>query len=205
MIKTITKSLVLTAAIAALGAIAIPSMATAANWSPLNTVHTLTSPSNITFTITGSVSTLTISCSSGPTFTSQVRTTASPLMDLTTTTNLSCTASGGQFGQYNGCNANLAMIGLPLWNVDGTSGTSNVKINSVNIQGTLAGATCAPAGSTFTITGTLTGGVWSNLTRSLAFNNDTGLTWTSSGGPYPVTVTASEFIKDTTSPFVSLM
>jgi len=204
MIKTITKSLALTAAITALGAIAIPSMATAANWSPLNTVHTLTSPSSFTFTSQGPGNSA-FSCSSGPTFTGQVRTTASPLMDLTsTTTNIPCTGTAGQFV---GCNITLAMIGLPLWNVDGTSGINNVKINSVNIEGKFAttGPGSCPNGVTFTLTGTLAGGVWSNLTRSLAFANDTGLTWTIAGNSWPVTVTASEFIKDTTSPFVSLM
>jgi hypothetical protein len=194
MIKTMKKSLVLAAAVAALTAIAVPSMASAANWGPVNTIHTLTSPSNITFNVTSAGGA--ISCSSGPRFTAQVRTPASPLMDMTSTTsNIPCTGTGTMAG----CNFVLALNGLPLWNADATSGTSNVKINSVNIEGTICG------GGTFTITGNLAGGVWSNLTRALAFTNGTGLTYTVTGGASsPVTVTASEFIKDTTSPFVSL-
>jgi hypothetical protein len=192
--NTMKKSLVLAAAIAALSAIAIPSMATAANWGPLNTIHTLTSPSSITFNIPGLAPSYAITCSSGPTFTSQVRTPASPLMDLTSTTSLPCIVG------TNGNTVTLDMVGLPLWNADGTSGTNNVKINSVNIQGKYTG------GINFTISGTLAGGVWNSLTRSLAFTNGTGLTYTPPGGQnFPVTVTASEFIKDTTSPFVSLM
>jgi len=204
MINTMKKSLVLAAAIAALSAIAVPSMASAANWGPVNTVHTLSSPSSITFDIQGLGTPVGFSCSSGPRFSAQVRTPASALMDLTSTSTLSCTGTGGVVG-WGGCNVALALNGLPLWNVDGTSGTNNVKINSVNIEGQFSGGSCAAGTTSFTVTGTLTGGVWSNLTRSLAFASDTGLTMTWSGGSTsPATVTASEFIKDTTSPFVSL-
>jgi hypothetical protein len=117
-------------------------------------------------------------------------------MDLTsTTTNVPCTGTGG----LAPCGSvSLDMIGLPLWNVDGTS-TTNVKINSVNIKGTPSGG-CGY----FTLTGQLAGGVWSNLNRSLAFTNGTGLNFTTGAGSWAVTVTASEFIKDTTSPFLSL-
>jgi hypothetical protein len=200
MIKTMKRSLVLAAAIGAMSAIAVPSMASAANWGPVNTFHTLNSPSSITFVVQ-SPSTPGFSCSSGPRFSAQVRTPASPLMDLTSTSTLSCTGTG----TFAGSNATLALNGLPLWNVDGTSGTSNVKINSVNIEGTFTGG--AFGGMTFTMSGQLAGGVWSNLTRTLAFTNGTGLTFgfTSGGTTYPATVTASEFIKDTTSPFVSLL
>jgi len=199
MIKTMKRSLVLAAAIAALTAIAVPSMASAANWGPVNTIHTLTSPSSITFNIQGVTPATAFSCSSGPRFSAQVRTPASSLMDLTSTSTLSCTGTG----QFAGCNMAVALNGLPLWNADGTSGTSNVKINSVNIEVTLS--SCAASPGPYTISGTLAGGVWSNLNRSLAFTNGTGLTITGSGIPgYAVTVTASEFIKDTTSPFLSL-
>jgi hypothetical protein len=202
MIKTMKKSLVLAAAIAALSAIAIPSMASANNWGSVG-IHTLTSPSSITFNVPSGPggTSFGISCSSGPRFTAQVRTPASPLMDLTSTSTLSCTGTGA----WTGCNVALALNGLPLWNADGTSGASNVTINSVSIEGTATGGSCASNGVAFTVSGALTGGVWSNLNRSLAFSNDTGLTFNVSGfPPYAVTVTASEFIKDTTSPFVSL-
>jgi hypothetical protein len=203
MIKTMKKSLVLAAAIAAMSAIAVPSMASAANWGPVGTYHTLTSPSSITFNIPSGPggATYGFSCASGPRFSAQVRTPASPLMDLTSTTTLSCTGTATMAG----CNVALALNGLPLWNADATSGASNVKINSVNIEGSLSGS-CGGGGSTFTVSGQLAGGVWSNLNRSLAFTNGTGLnlTFTGSPTPYPVTVTASEFIKDTTSPFVGL-
>jgi hypothetical protein len=174
-------------------------MASAANWSPLNTIHTLTSPSSITFNIATGGPAAGFSCSSGPRFSAQVRTPASSLMDLTSTSSLSCTGTGAMAG----CSVALALNGLPMWSVDGTS-TTNVKINSVNIEGTIGGACSA---STFTVTGQLAGGTWTNLTRILAFTSGTGLTytWTSVGaGSYPVTVTASEFLKDTTSPFVQL-
>jgi hypothetical protein len=204
MIKTMTKSLALATAIAALTAIAIPSMASAAAWSPLNTYHNLSSPSNITFNVNlgGGSPPTAISCSSGPTFGALVRTTASPIMDLTSTTaNLPCTGTG----LFAGCNFALGMIGLPVWNVDGTS-TTNVKVNSVNIEGKVIGTPCSGSVPPFTLSGTLAGGVWSNLNRSLAFTNGTGLTWRPGGGStYPVTVTANEFIKDTTSPFLSLL
>jgi hypothetical protein len=195
MIKTMKKSLVLAAAVTALTAIAAPSMASAAPWSPLNTYHNLSSPSSITFTIATGGAAAGVTCATGPTFASLVRTPASALMDLTSTTaNLPCIATG----YFGGCSAPATMIGLPLWNVDGTSGASNVKINSVNIQ--LGGCLAST-----TISGQLTGGVWSNLNRSLAFSNDAGLTWSMGGSTtYPVTVTANEFIKDTTSPFLSL-
>jgi hypothetical protein len=200
MINTMKKSLVLAAAVAALSVIAVPSMASAANWGTVNTIHTLNSPSSITFNIVTGGSAAGVSCSSGPRFIGWVRTPASSLMDLTSTSDISCTGTGS----YAGCNAALALNGLPLWSVDGTS-TSNVKINSVNIDGRLTGGPCG-AGFNFTLTGTLAGGVWSNLTRSLAFTNGTGLTYAISGGSsWPATVTDSEFIKDTTSPFVSLL
>jgi len=207
MIKTMKRSLVLAVAVAALSAIALPSMASAANWGPVNTIHTLTSPSSLTFDVNLNPNPppapppAGFSCGSGPRFTAQVRTPASSLMDLTSTSTLSCTGTGALIG----CNVALALNGLPLWSADGTSGVNNVKINSVSIEVTFT--TCVQMGnSTGTISGTLAGGVWSNLTRSLAFTNGTGLTLTRPGSPValPVTLTASEFIKDTTSPFVSL-
>jgi hypothetical protein len=199
--KTMKKSLVLAAAIAALTAIAIPSMASANNWGPVGTYHILSSPSSLTITLPSGPGGLSYgtSCSSGPTFAGLVRTPASPLMDLTsTTTNIACTGTGVS----TGCTQALDMIGIPLWSVDGTS-TTNVKINSVNIQIRHTGGSCTSP-ILGTVSGQLVGGAWSALNRSLEFSNDTGLTLTGGAGSWPVTVTASEFIKDTTSPFLSL-
>jgi len=201
MIKTMKKSLVLAAAVAALSAVAVPSMASAATWSPLNTYHALSSPSSLTFNVPGGIGPYSagFTCSSGPAFPALVRTPASSLLEMVSMSTVSCSGTGVVL---SGCNVALTTIPLPVWTVDGTS-TTNVKINSVNIELAFSGS-CGVGTSTAKVAGTLAGGVWSNLNRSLAFTNGTGLNITLPYGTFPLTVTASEFIKDTTSPFLSL-
>jgi hypothetical protein len=197
MIKTMKKSLVLAAAIAALSAIAVPSMASAANWAPVGgAAHALVGGGSINIFVLPS-SGAGISCS-GQTFSANVTSTA--VLTITSAPNFSCTGSGG----FSGCNVAAAPTGLP-WTANGPT-TSNVTINSVNINLTFTaapGKTCASSGLK-TLTGTLAGGVWNNTTHSVGYTNATGLTLTSGGFPFATSLTSSSLMQDNVNPFITL-
>jgi hypothetical protein len=197
MNKIIRKSLLLFAAITALAAFAVP-MASAANWSPLNSYQITTSPTAITIDVPTPPYTQGLSCSSGPTLATHVRTPGATLMDVLAGLNFSCVGTG----LFATCTtADLIPTGMP-WTVDGTS-TTNVKINSLSINGTLTGGACG-AGAPFTLSGTLVGGQWSNTTHSLAFTNATGLMFTMGATSAPATLSSSKFINDPLAPFIGL-
>jgi hypothetical protein len=194
MNKIIRKSLLLFAIVAALTAFAVPSMASAVNWSPLNSYQITTSPTTLTVNVPGLGDGL--SCSSGPILATHVRTPASSLMDVLASLDFSCTGTGW----WTNCNVAMAPTGFP-WTVDGASLT-NVTINSLSINGTLSGS-CGSYG-TFNLNGSLAGGHWSQATHSLAFTNATGVSLSGPGYSYPATVSSSQFISDPAAPFIGL-
>lgn len=200
MIKAMKRSLVLAVAVAALSAIAVPSMASAASWTPVGTSHAVTSNS-ISF-ITSPAPALAFSCNSGPTLGVNVASVAA--LNITSASNFSCT------GLYtlSGCNVAASPAGLP-WTT-GPANPTNVTINSLNINLTFSpkpGFTCIYSGLVFNLYGTLAGGVWSNpgFSSSLVFTNATGLKLRNSSMPpgsgNPVTLSGT--LTDSVSPFIT--
>jgi hypothetical protein len=202
--KTMKKSLVLAAAIAAISAIAVPSMASAANWGPVGgAAHTLTGGSIFISVGVPSSPFATISCTTGSTLGANVTSTA--VLTITSAGNFSCTGSGG----FNGCSIAAVPTGLP-WTANGPT-TSNVTINSINITLTFTsapGLTCTSNGVK-TLSGTLAGGVWNQpgglfSSSWVAYTNATGLTLTTAGVPLPTRLTSSQFFRDNAAPFITL-
>ncbi len=189
MNKMIKKG-VLVASVMAVAAFAMPAMASAANWYPLNGNATLSSSggtggSDFAFTITGPGYTYGFGVCTGLSLGVHVRSPASSTLDITSATGFTCQG----FGFLAGCTVTATPTALP-WTASGAS-TTNVTLNNVNYNVVFTGASCQFAGASgtspaFHLQGTLTGGVWTNPigSRGVTYSNDTGLSLISpSGGP----------------------
>jgi hypothetical protein len=174
MIKTMKKSLVLAAAIAAMAAIAVPSMASAANWGVINSNHTLNA--NIGLTLAGTMGNTSVYCNVS--VGAKVRNPLSSTLDILSSTNLTCPTAGGWL---NNCTLSGVPSGLP-WTAIGVS-TTNVQMY-MNYSVTLSGASCWFNGYTYTLSGTASG-VWNgngSNQHSIVFTAAPGLTF---GPMYP--------------------
>jgi hypothetical protein len=168
-------------AITALGAFAVPSMASAAVWGPLNTNQLLAS-SNAAFTSSLGVG---WTCYNQQ-LNTHVRTPASSTLDVISTGWGLCVGTGGAAG----CTVFFSATGLP-WAATATS--SSVVATPWHVQVTYgSGSGCALAGTTFNVDGTLNG-TWTPATHSLAFSASSGtLTATYMGSPVAtITVTGT--------------
>jgi hypothetical protein len=170
--KFTRKLVVLSAAITALAAFAMPSMASAAVWGPLNTNQLLAS-SNAAFSSAG--------LGAGWTCFNQqlnthVRTPASSTLDVNSTGWGLCVGTGIAAG----CVTTFSNTGLP-WAATATSST--VVATPWHVQVTFSGGSCPLAGTTINVDGTING-TWTPSTHSLAFNASSGtLTATYMGSP----------------------
>ncbi len=151
--KTIKKT-TLIAAVAAMAAFAVPSMASAATWAPLNTNKTLTSTSQVEY-ITGSYGFYCSNSSLGV----HVRTPASGTLDITSASFTGCTNvnNGIPCGP-----ATVTATGLP-WTATSFS-VSGVTITE-HLQVSFSG--CGLAGYPFTVDGPFTGS-YNNATHTLS-------------------------------------
>ena len=166
----------------ALAAFAVPSMASAATWFQPNVNQTLTS-SSFSVSIPGVSSGL--ACS-GLTFGAKPRFPAASTMDINTLSNFTCTGTGSMAH----CSAAVSAAGLP-WTAVATSLTA-ANLNSINlnlvISHTVGDPNACAAGGTYQLTGSLSGGVWNNTTKSLTFTGATGLSLVVSGLSFPATI-----------------
>lgn len=158
--KNIKKIAVLSAAIGAMAAFAVPSMASAAVWGPLNTNQTLTATAT-QYSVSSQGFIWTCSVQLGV----HVRTPASSTLDITSASWPACVGSGG----VSGCPVSMVPTGLP-WTAVATSSTSvNVTMRA---RVTFGGACGLPPAD---LQGTLVG-QWSAGSHTLTFTNATGLT-----------------------------
>ncbi len=169
--KNIKKSAVLIAAIGAMAALAVPSMASAAVWGPVGTTGALDS---------ANASTSVAALGGGWNCTSQhlaisVRTPASSTLDVTAATFSGCSGTGTAL---SGCTVSLTATGLP-WTMTAPS-TSNATLNVANVNGAVSGA-CSWNGAVFHYSGSLVGGVWNASTHSVLYTSATGLTFAGIG------------------------
>jgi hypothetical protein len=186
MKKFSKKGVLLFAAAMALCAFAMPSMASASSWGPVNTHHTLTS-TNIGFLsdVTGTTS----MCTSAS-FTARVVSTANVEIDSATFDGcaLSAPAAAAQ------CSVNSTGTSFP-WTATART-TSDIQIHGVSIDAFLSGASCgALTSQTLRITGTLAGTRWrGNAAHSIELDGGTGLVShlpAALGGTGPITTTGT--------------
>jgi hypothetical protein len=178
--KTIKKT-TLIAAITAMAAIAVPSMASAQVWTPLNTNKTLTSTAPVRFVITSSqYSQMSFTCASS-TLGVHVRGPASSTLDITSASYTNCTS----IVCGSTVNATVTPTGLP-WAANAPG--SNIVYFAERLHVVYS---CAP-GSTFTVDGGTESGTYNSTTHTLSVNQVGpmalglgGVTWAFfSGGIY---------------------
>jgi hypothetical protein len=182
--KTIKKT-TLIAAITALAAFAVPSMASAANWGPLNANKSLDSTS-VTYTDQNAVA-------GGWTCSAQhygvhVRPLLTSTLDITAASWTNC----GGFGSYAGCIAVLTPTGLP-WTATASSSTAvTFPIHAhvtfpcggapLDLDGTIAGTWSAathtvtfPSGGAYSLNETWMGTLVGHAKVSGAFHDPTNV------------------------------
>ena len=184
------KGVLLFGAVLAVCAFAIPSMASAASWSPLGTTRILEDTNLVT-------------TRSAPVHSTELC--ESVLYDadfispgvvlITTATYLNCVG----LDTATGCTVTATGTRFP-WTMTAPT-TTNIQIHGVHIDVRYetrppAGSTpCALNGLSETVTGTLTGGSWdpsaTGANRRVTFNNDSGLTVHSALGSSPVLVSST--------------
>lgn len=174
MRRTIKKSLMLGAVVGAMAAMAVPSMASAANWGVPGINYTTTGNAGLVVTFLGT--NYTLGCT-GMGHGVRPRSPGSPTLDINSATGFTCT--GGVW--WAGCTVTGTPTGLP-WTADGTS-TTNVTINA-NYNLAFSGGSCSWNGATAKLVGALTGGAWDNTlnARKALYNSDTGWSVTTTSG-----------------------
>ncbi len=145
--KTIKKT-TLIAAVTAMAAFAVPAMASAAVWGPVNTNKTLTSTTSVLYDALGAPS-YSFACSNS--LGVHVRTPASSTLDINTASFTGCVGTG-----YPYCPVTVTATGLP-WTatVSGTNVSTNVSIVE-HLQVTYGGACSGQTG--ITVDGPIVGG-----------------------------------------------
>jgi hypothetical protein len=149
----------------------VPSMASAASWSPLGSAHTLLGP-GLAFTAhTSPLGGPAGSSCATTTFGSNVA--SANTIEITSASFVNCMGSGAA----SPCTATVVPTGLP-WTATATS-TTNVQIHGVQIdlvfENTPGAAACPAAGAKTLLTGTLSNGSWSPATNTVNLAPSTGL------------------------------
>ena len=147
----------------------VPSMASAASWSPIGVTRQLFS-SNLAFTATGAVQAGSI-CNASE-FDADV--VSANTIEITSGVFTRC---HGQFAAVN-CTVTPQGTNFP-WTATATS-TTNLQIHGVNVdvlfENTVGNPTpCALLGVKLLLTGTLTGGAWDPASNSIELTHDHGL------------------------------
>jgi hypothetical protein len=167
----------------------VPSLASAASWSPVATTHQLFS-NNLTFMAhTGPVGLAGWRCA-GSEFDAEVIT-ANTI--VTTSEHFSnCT------GLIGFANCATTVVSTRLWFATAAS-TTNIPIHNIDVDVLFEGPACAADGLKVLLTGTLTGGSWNSSGNEAVYTNATGLTLHYLGVGMSSSVTATGTIRDTTN------
>jgi hypothetical protein len=166
------KKATLIAAITAMAAFAVPSMASAAGWAPLNTNKTLTSTNSATYQVQGSAASWGFVCSSSS-LGVHVRTPASSTLDITSASFTGCTAPGFA-GQPQCGPVTVVATGLP-WAATSSGFVTFTEHLQVTYTATYG---CGPL--TTNVDGPASG-TFSNSLHSLGAGPATGMTMTYMG------------------------
>jgi hypothetical protein len=198
MKKFSKKGVLLFAAAMALCAFAMPSMSSAASWSPVGLETTLDSP-DVGFTSTNPALGSIVSSCTRSSFTATVLN-AQSLNITAATFGGHCTAVFANVGGGTTCTSTASATSLP-YRATATT-TSNVQIHNLrvdvlfeNTPGSVGCSTAGLAGGSVLITGTLNSGRWTGNAvgqRSIVYSNAEGLvSHGSTGNNIPVTVRAT--------------
>jgi hypothetical protein len=183
LMKQFKKSILLLTAIAALAALTMPAMASAATWGPVNTNGTLLGTVDVNVPGYSGY----FNCLS--TLGYHVRTPASSLLDVTSASFTNCYAGGGWFDQ---CNMTMTATGLP-WTLNGTH-SYNIPI-SISASGSFSGGgNCILSGATFTLSSSPPNawGAWDAATHTVGNISNRPVTFTIIGvGSPPSYLTAT--------------
>jgi hypothetical protein len=180
----------------------VPSMASAASWSPVGTVHTLSAP--------GLAFTAHTSPLGGPAgwscaaITLGTQVTNANTLTITAASFTNCMGAGAA----TPCTLTIQATGLP-WPMTATA-TTNVQIHGVNVDMRFentpgsAGA-CPILGAKTLLTGTLTGGSWNPANNTVNLGSATGLTTHFLGTGISSTTTIAGTISDSAGTLRMLM
>jgi hypothetical protein len=172
----------------------VPSLASAASWSPIGTTHQLFS-SNLGVTFTGAATGQAGWVCNASEFDGDV--VSANTIEITSGVFTRC------HGLFNATNCTVTPRGTNFpWSATATS-TTNVQIHGVNVDALFENTPGAPAacpllGAKVQLTGTVTGGSWIPASNELIYTHDDGLTLHSivpAGAPVPVALTVT--IRDT--------
>lgn len=173
MTKFFKQSAVRFAAVAAVCAFAMPSVASAASWGPVGTEHTLDS-ANLGFTaISQFIGPITSSCSSSSL---TARVTNAAVLTITGVSFLGCTTVNPTIGT---CTTTWTATGLP-WSATAIT-TTTVQIHAVRFdviyENSPGSTSCLKdaTGIPITVTGTIDGGQWNPGSHEVLFSNASGL------------------------------
>jgi hypothetical protein len=174
------KGILLFAAAMALCAFVLPSMASAASWTPIGGADQRFDSADIGYTLSSAVFGPVISSCTRSSFTGQV--VSAQTMNITAAVfGGHCVAIFAAVGGGTTCTLTLAGTNLP-WQATATT-TTNIQIHNVRIDATFentpGNASCANAGlagRSNLITGTLRNGVWTGGNdRRIIYSNAEGL------------------------------
>ena len=180
MKKISKKSVLLFAAAMAICAFAMPSMASASSWGPVNTEHTLHTTNFGLINDTSSISSM---CSTAQ-FTVDVVSTA--VIEITSASFTGCNW-GGAIGT---CTATSSCTNFP-WTATART-TSDIQIHGVNINTFFEGAACGVPSQTLRITGTITNERWlGNAAHSIELAGSHGLVSHFLGASSAITLTGT--------------
>ena len=164
----------------------VPSMASAASWSPVGTARQLFS-SDLAFTATSPTTGQAGSKCNASEFNGDVVSTNT--IEITSAVFTKC---HGLAGAVN-CTATPNGTNFP-WTATATS-TTNVQIHGVNVdvlfENTPGAAACPFLGAKLLLTGTLTGGSWNSANNTVNFTHDDGLV---DHGIVPASATIPAFV-----------
>lgn len=161
----------------ALCAFVMPSAASAASWSVVNTHHTLDS-ANFSLAFTHPAVHFTTTCAAS-TFTADV--TSAQILTITTASFRACTATGTAGGTDLGhCTATPTGTRFP-WAATAVT-TANIQIHNIHIDLRMENMpppapanSCVLNNSVYSITGTVSGGTWSTSQHQITFTAASGL------------------------------
>ncbi len=149
----------------------VPSLASAANWSPIGSTHHLFSPNLASFVTSGPFGVFGWSCRS-----------VSMDADVVSANTIEITSAGFQqpcMGTGNPINCTTTPVGTFPWTATATS-TTNVQIHGVNVTMTFENTpgnptVCGFGHSTLLLTGTVAGGSWNPASNELTLSGLSGL------------------------------
>jgi hypothetical protein len=190
MRSVLNKAVMVLGAAVAVCSFALPSPASAASWAVVGSAHVLTA-TNLGFTVHAPAGQVGWLCTDVR-LTTDVRSAAV------------LTITGAEFFGCNGSGLGTGCTVTPTgtnfhWTATGIT-TANVQVHGIDID--VRYETRPPAGSTpcpltntdFRMTGTLSGGTWGAITRSLTIGHGTLLTHSAALGTGPTTVNDAIFI-----------